>query len=266
MEDKNNLLFQIERRNQIMTLLHNEGKIYVTDLQQKFGVSGATIRSDLNELEADGQLTRTHGGAVEKTKTAEDTPLEVRYTRKFEQKLAIAVKAVELISDGDSLMVDGGSTLAQFITELSKSNKSDLTVITNFVPHIYTLRQCENIKTMMVGGMYDSRLQSTIGLNAAEFVKKYRTDKVIMSATGISEEHGITYAQSQDAEIKHAMIEQGKTKILLTDSAKIGQSYFATAGSLSQMDILVTDWDISEESYRRISELGMKVIVAPRVN
>lgn len=266
MDDKNNSLFQIERRNQILNQLKSQGKIYVSDLQKQFNVSGATIRTDLNDLEAEGFLIRTHGGAIGKMQTKEIVTLKERHEIHTEEKLAIATKALELVSDGDSLMVDGGTTISQFISLLAKSNKNDLTVITNFIPHIHALMESNNIKTMLTGGIYDPELCAVIGMETVDFLKKFKTDKVFISATGISQDHGITYAQSQDAGIKRTMIEQSKTRILLTDSSKIGLSYFATSGSLSQMDILVTDWNITEEDCRKITNLGLKVIVAPRVN
>lgn len=266
MEEKNNFLFQEERRKEILELLKKEGKIWVTELSKYFKVSGATIRTDLNEMEQDGLLLRTHGGAIEKNKTREDAPLDARQFKRFEQKKAIAVKAIELISDGDTLTVDGGTTLFQFISELSNSNKSNLTVITNFVPHIDVLKNSENIKTIFVGGQYDKELRATIGSSAVDVLLTYRTDKVIMSATGISIEDGITYAQEQDAGVKRTMLNQGRTRILLTDSSKIGKSFFASAGRLNTVNILVTDWEVTEETVKAIENIGIKVIVAPRLN
>ena len=257
-------MFQIERKKEILSLLHKEGKVYVTELTDIFGVSGATIRTDLSELEQEGLLTRTHGGAIEVYRTGEDATLEERSTKRLSQKQAIAKAALQFISSGDSIIVDGGTTLGQFIEALAVCPLKDLTIITNYTPHIISLSKCPEITTMVTGGIYNKDIKATLGLPAIEMLAKFKADKVLLSATSVSVEQGITFTNVDDALVKRKMLEQAKTKILLTDSSKIGKSSLISAGSLSQIDVLITDWEILEDDVKEIKNLGVEVIVAPQ--
>ena len=153
--DANSHLFQLERRKQILAMLESEGKILVKDLEKIFSVSGATIRSDLNDMEKEGLLLRTHGGAMEIQKTGEDASLEDRSKKRIKQKTAIAKVALSLIEPGESLFVDGGTTLTQFIQCLVEHPIKDLTILTNYHPHVLHLNECPEIKTVFIGGVYD---------------------------------------------------------------------------------------------------------------
>lgn len=257
-------MFQIERKKEILSLLHKEGKIYVNDLVERFGVSGATIRTDLSELEQEGALTRTHGGAIEVYRTGEDATLEERSTKRLIQKKAIAQAALQYISSGDSIIVDGGTTLGELISRLADYPLKDLTIITNYTPHILNLNKCSNITTIVTGGIYNKDIRATLGLPAVEMLAKFKADKVLLSATSVNVEQGITFTNVDDAQVKRKMLEQAKMKILLTDSSKIGKASLISAGSLSQIDVLITDWEILDEDIKKIKNLGVEVVVAPQ--
>lgn len=258
-------MFQIERQKEILSLLHRDGKIYVQDLAERFKVSGATIRKDLSDMEEEGLLTRSHGGAVEVFRASEDAPLEERSTKRLAQKKAIAKAAMDFVSSGDSIIVDGGSTLAQFIACLEDCNYQNLTVITNYIPHIKYLKNCPGVTTILTGGVYNKDISATLGLPAVDVLSRFNADKVMLSATSVSVEQGITFPNVDDAQVKKRMLEQAKEKILLTDSSKIGKSNLVSAGNLSQIDVLITDWEIPYEDIANIRKLGVKVVIAQPV-
>lgn len=256
-------LFQIERRSKILNLLHLNGKIFVSDLQKRFDVSGATIRTDLNEMEQEGLLIRTHGGAVEFQRTREDDSLEERSKKRIIQKRAIAKTALTMISAGDTIIVDGGTTIGQFVECLAENPIKKLTVMTNYSPHLSHLSECPDVTTIFIGGEYNKDLKAMMGFPAIEMIKDFKVDKVFLSATGLSLEQGITFTDIGDAMVKQAMLDQGKTIIMLTDSSKIGKSNFVSAGGLDKIDILVTDWEIADKTLSEIREIGIKVVVVP---
>lgn len=255
-------MFQIERQKEILSLLHRDGKIYVQDLSERFKVSGATIRKDLSDMEEEGLLIRSHGGAIEVFRASEDAPLEERNTKRLAQKKAIARAAMDFVSSGDSIIVDGGSTLAQFIACLQDFNFKNLTVITNYIPHIKYLQDCGGVTTIFTGGVYHKDISATLGLPAVDLLSHFKADKVMLSATSVNVEQGITFPDVDDAQVKKKMLEQAKQKILLTDSSKIGKSNLVSAGDLSQIDVLITDWEISSEDVKSIKKLGVEVVIA----
>lgn len=255
-------MFQIERKKEILSMLHKNGKIYVGELVERFKVSGATIRKDLSEMEEEGLLTRSHGGAVEVFRASEDAPLAERNTKRLAQKKAIAKAAMAFVSSGDSIIVDGGSTLGQFIECLEDYNFKDLTLITNYIPHLKHLRNCSGVTTIVTGGVYNRDISATLSFPAVEMLSRFKADKVMLSATSVSIEQGITFTNVDDANVKKKMLEQAKEKILLTDSSKIGKSNLISAGTLSQIDVLITDWEVSEEDVKKLKKLGIKVVIA----
>ena len=261
--DANSHLFQLERRKQILAMLESEGKILVKDLEKIFSVSGATIRSDLNDMEKEGLLLRTHGGAMEIQKTGEDASLEDRSKKRIKQKTAIAKVALSLIEPGESLFVDGGTTLTQFIQCLVEHPIKDLTILTNYHPHVLHLNECPEIKTVFIGGVYDHEIKAMLGLPAIQMIRSFKVDKVLISATGISLEQGITFVKMDDALVKQTIIHQGRKTILLTDSSKIGKASLISSGPLNDVDTLITDWESSDDSIKSIKDLGINLIIVP---
>ncbi|MPM24190.1 Glucitol operon repressor [bioreactor metagenome] len=258
-------LFRVERRHTILAQLRREGKVFVNELSTSFNVSGATIRQDLAIMETQGLLTRTHGGAVEKTKTSIDIPLDERNTKRLPQKTAIAMKALEFVSDGDSLILDGGTTILEFTKILELSNRANVNVVLNFIPHITVLEKSNHIRMIVLGGSYDESLRSLVGLITVDSLSTLYADTAFISTTGISMEQGITCTSLMDAEVRKTILNRAKKKILLADSGKIGKNSFISVADLKQVDILITDWEIAESDYNMLVEFGLKVIVAPKL-
>lgn len=140
----NSNIFHIERRNQILELVRSNGKVIVKDIAEKFNVTEVTIRQDLKMLERAGLLTRTYGGAVERLYSSLDRPINERMIKNLAQKTAIAKEAFTLITSGDSMLFDGGTTLME-LAKLIKQITFDITIVTNFIPLIQFLDGLPNV-------------------------------------------------------------------------------------------------------------------------
>ena len=253
--DKN----QTVRRNAIMDLLEKDSRLPVTDLSDALNVSVVTVRKDLSELENEGLLKRIHGGAVINRKSQYSENFAERKSRKAEEKRLIAKAAAELVRDGESLIINVGSTCAYICEELK--NKNNLIVITNALHIVNELACCEHITTFFLGGRFDTDMQITVGDDVSDQLSKYKADKLIMGMDGVDIQAGLTsYNHVEDA-IMRQMIAQAKEKILVVDDSKIGKVTFAHIAALNDFDILVTNYNESKaEELEKIRRSGLQVI------
>lgn len=257
----NQNIFHIERRNQILELIRNNGKIIVKDIAEKFNVTEVTIRQDLKILERNGLLTRTYGGAVERSHSSLDRPFNERMIKNLPQKIAIAKEALNLITSGDSMIFDGGTTLLELV-KLINQISFEITIVTNFIPHIQFLDNLQNISLTVLGGTYNATNKNLLGLLATTALHNIFVDKAFLSATGISPDYGISCASFPEAEFRKKILEKAKEKILLVDSSKFGITSFAQCGNLSQIDTVITDWEADSAAVNSIKERGVNVIIA----
>lgn len=248
------------RRATILNLLEENTKMSVADLSNSTNVSVVTIRCDLEELEKEGLLKRTHGGAVINRNSRFTNDLEDRKRFKASEKEKIAQAAAELINNGDSLIINVGSTCAYICNELKK--KKDLIVVTNALHIMNSLSDDNNNTLFFLGGHFDREMQITIGDDVNDQLVKYKVDKLIMGMDGVDLTAGATsYNHVEDA-IMRQMIAQANYKILVADDSKIGKITFAHIAELSDFDVLVTNYsEQNEELIEEIRATGMKVIV-----
>lgn len=261
---QDSLLFREERRAEIMKMIAKEGKILVRDLRTQFGVSDVTIRQDLNEMEKAGLLVRTYGGAIEKTRSTIDSPFDERVTKRLPQKIVIAKAAMQLIAEGDSIILDGGSTVLELTRFIQCNTDIHVSVVVNFIPHLIYLENSKNINLIVPGGSYDNSIKCLLGPMTISALDTLYVDKAFISTTGLSIEQGITCTSLLEAEVRKKMLSKARTKILLADSSKIGKNSFVSAGTLQQIDILVTDWEISESDYNYLTNFGINVVIAEK--
>jgi len=253
--DKN----QTVRRNAIMDMLEQDSKLRVTDLSEALNVSVVTVRKDLSELESEGLLRRVHGGAVINRKSQYSENFAERKSLKGEEKKLIAKAAAELVNDGESLIINVGSTCAYICEELKKKN--NLIVITNALHILNELAPCSQITTFFLGGRFDTGMQITVGDDVSDQLSKYKADKLIMGMDGIDVEAGLTsYNHVEDA-IMRQMIAQAKEKILVVDDSKIGKVTFAHIADLNDFDTLVTNYEESKAGeLEKIRGTGLRVV------
>jgi DeoR family fructose operon transcriptional repressor len=252
--------FVEERRRAILDHLQRSGKVTVEDLAAAFRVSFATVRADLACLEAEGLLRRTHGGAILASATLYEPAYVHREVLRLPEKRAIARAAAALVRDGETLLLDAGTTTHELALLLTA--RQALTVVTNSLSNALALMDNTSIEVMLLGGTVNARRRATLGPLAVGFLDSFRVDRAFLAFNGVHAEAGFTVVDFEAAALKRRMSERAASTVVLADSGKIGQIAFAAALPLSAADALVTDGGIAEGDRAALTEQGLRVVVA----
>ena len=249
-----------QRREKILEMIREDGHAKVLQLSKIFKVTEVTIRQDLEKLEKDGFVKREHGGAYLKDIGLNVKNIVLQNQDFLKEKAAIAQKAVEMINDGDTIILDSGSTT----TEIAKliSGFKNLTVITNALNIALILGADPEINLVLTGGEFKAPTLSLTGQKAADFFQDLHVDKLFLATAGITLKSGLTYPSISDICVKRAMIESANTVYLVADSSKIGKSSFASLGALSLIDNLITDSKINDEDIKMFKKNEIEMIIA----
>jgi DeoR/GlpR family transcriptional regulator of sugar metabolism len=249
-----------QRRDKILELLKEDGSAKVIDLSRIFKVTEVTIRQDLEKLEKDNLLIREHGGAFLKNIEAQVRGVSLAHRENIDKKEKIATKCLEFIENGDTIILDSGSTT----TEIAKKLKGfkNLTVITNALNIALLLGADPGIEVVMTGGEFKPPTLSLTGQKAADFFKGINVQKLFLATAGISLKSGLTYPSISDIVVKKAMIDAAEITYLVADSTKIGKSALASLGALSLINYIITDAGIEEKYKKLFSDNEIELIIA----
>lgn len=245
-----------ERQRQIVDYINIQGSIRVAEMSQLLGVTQETVRKDLDILEQNGKLRRSHGGAVRVTED-DDVPYRERETTNAIEKMEIARKALEFVDEGDTIALDASSTswyLARVIPDMN------LTVLTNSVRVIGELSTKERIAVISTGGILRASSMSFVGPLAEESISRYHVGKAFVSCKGVHARNGVTESSELQALIKKQMVSIADQTILLADYTKFGKTDFALAFPLTQVGTVVSDSSLPRESSASLQDLGIKVV------
>ena len=244
------LLFAEERKKKLVEYINEKRSVIVPDLCEAFSVSGATIRNDLRELDDAGLITRTHGGAIRKTRTGFEPDMDYRSERNMEAKILVAETALETIENGDTIILDTGTT----VTELARllGRKENLTVVTNDITIAAILEKTPSCEVLLIGGLLRKGFHCTVGYGMFSHLGSLSVDKALLGANSFSARKGASTPDLSQSEIKRQMIEIAAKVILLCDHTKLETDSFINFAAPSRIDLLVTD-SISEE-LRKIYE------------
>lgn len=247
-----------ERRQKIKDILESKKRILVNEVSREFNISPVTIRKDLQILEKRGVLTRVHGGAIINHSAVRDLALVEKEHIHISEKKRIAFMAESLISSGDILILDSGSTTTQ-LARLLKFKK-DLTVITNAV-NIASELAASELTVMLTGGILREKSFSLVGPLAEESLRTITADKLFLGVDGIDFQYGLTTPNILEARVNNLMIKAAEEVIVLADSSKFGRRSLGVIDSLDSIDRIITDRNISESDLKRLSEIGIEVLV-----
>ena len=249
-----------QRREKILELIKEDGHAKVVQLSSIFKVTEVTIRQDLEKLEKEGHIKREHGGAFLKNIESNVRNITLRNQDNLPEKGAIAARAFEFIIDGDTIILDSGSTTTE-IAKLIKGFKN-LTVITNALNIALILGGEPGINLVVTGGEFKSPTLSLTGQKAADFFNNLHVDKLFLATAGITLKSGLTYPSISDIVVKRAMIESADVVYLVADSSKIGKNAFASLGALSLINYLITDSKIKDKDKEIMKEHDINLIIA----
>jgi DeoR family fructose operon transcriptional repressor len=253
-------LFAEERRRRILDRLRVSGKVTVEELSAEFGVSLPTIRTDLARLEEQGLLQRTHGGAIPPSGTLFEPAYAQRQVIRHAEKQAIARAAAELVEEGETILLDAGTTTYELA--LALRDRQALTVVTNSIPIVLALMENRGIEVTLIGGRVQPRRLAVLGPLAVRFLAAFRVDKAFLSFNGVDVEAGFTVVDFEAAEAKERMMACARETIVLADSEKIGRAAFAHVAPVAAARRLITDEGIPPASLRALQEAGLDVRIA----
>jgi len=249
----------VERRRIILEELQQNKQVNISKLNDQFGVSEVTLRKDLRYLENKNLLIRSRGGAMLPVKVSDDLSVQKRMVINLEQKKSIAIAASSLIKEGDTIILDSGTTLMQLAKHLEKIKR--LTIITNALDIVLKLSEFSNLKIIVPGGIFRKNSFSLVGVTAVENFQMFRADKYFVSADGINAE-GIFTANLEEGQIAKIIMSHAKENIVLVDSSKFDRSGIINFAPLAKIHTIVTDKNIPQNYLSHFTTLGIKVVIA----
>jgi DeoR/GlpR family transcriptional regulator of sugar metabolism len=245
------------RWDEIRRILENRQQTSVAELARLLGVSEVTIRKDLGRLEGQGILLRTHGGAC----LAEDTAAVVGFTEKSTQwqreKDLIARKALELVEDGQSILLDSGTTCLG-LARLLKTR--EIQVITNSLPVAGLLAESEAVQLILLGGSYRAVTGAIIGQSALDQLRQYNLDIAFVGASGATALGGFSCQNLHEAHLKKMMLNQAARRIIVMDSHKFGANKFSAFAAYGEVQTLISDDGLDELDRQALKAAGVQVL------
>nr|WP_126426172.1 DeoR/GlpR family DNA-binding transcription regulator [Brevibacillus marinus] len=254
-------MFANERKNKILEFLQKKQRATVKELSEIFNVSDATLRADLNRMEEEGLLIRTHGGAMIDDSKHLENSFSFREKKNRAEKIAIGNKAVELIQDGQCIILDGSSTALELARVLRKK-QIRLTVVTNGIYTATELKENPGITVILVGGVLRIGSFSAEGTLGADILSQINVDTMFTSASGFSFADGLTDFNVYEVELKKIMVNTASRTIALLDHSKMEKSSIASFAKIHQIDTIITDDKTPRSVLEQIEKKGIKVILA----
>jgi DeoR family transcriptional regulator, fructose operon transcriptional repressor len=252
-------MFAEERKIKILEEVAQKKKVTVRTMAQSLKVSGATVRTYLRDLERAGMLIRTHGGAIAKTKTGYELASEQKEVHHLEEKRRIARVALGLIEDGDTIILDTGTTTLELARCLYE--RRNLTVVTNDLTIAGILESMETTTIIFMGGVVRRGFHCTVGIQGRELTVGLTADKAFMATNGFTVTKGATTPDINQAETKKHMMAIATKVILLCDHSKIGKVSFVQFAASDQIDVLVTD-QLDAHEQQLIEKQGIQALTA----
>jgi DeoR family transcriptional regulator of aga operon len=231
----------------------------VAELSEHFGVSEVTIRKDLQYLEERNLILRTHGGAMRLDYLVNEQSLDEKSQKYQEQKVRIGRAAAALVKDGDSLILDAGTTVLQVVRHLR--GKRRLTILTSSIMIATEVLRIPDAQLIMLGGPVRPNSAAVVGNYAEQMVRDHSFHKLFLAANGFDVERGLTTTDTLEAHLNRLMIASAMQTIAVFDSSKFGHQGLCTICGVESINTIVTD-SVSENVRRRLEERGVAIVTA----
>ena len=251
-------MIKLERQEEILEILNRNKSVSVEYLAESLYVSPSTIRRDLRAMEKQGMILRSHGGAMPFRSASVETSFLVREQKDSSAKRKMALLAVKLIENGNSVFVDSSSTTG-YVMELLK-DFTNLTVTTTGINNATILSSTDKVKVYIAGGLVSNHSNSITGTDTMDYISRIYADISILSCTGVSLDAGINDASLEQAKLKQCMRKNSKKVVVLADSSKFGETFMCHDFWFDEIDYLITEKEPPEEFIKAISKTKCKLI------
>jgi DeoR family transcriptional regulator, aga operon transcriptional repressor len=249
-----------ERRRRICELLREEGRVTVEDLSRRFDTSAVTIRLDLAALEGLGALMRTRGGALLRRED-DDLPIVVKETLHHVEKTRIARAAVALINDGETIVLDSGTTTAEIARLIRSLRFTALNVITNALNIAMLLSDIDFVRLIMPGGVLRRESNSLAGLMAETALNGVRADRLFLGVDGIDPAIGLMTPHILEAQLNARMIRMSQQVVAVADSSKFMRRNVSVIAKVDQLHLLITDEAAPPDAVEELRRRGVEVLL-----
>lgn len=253
-----------ERLNYILEQVNENKSVKTSDLAKELNVSTVTIRNDLQTLHNQDKLVKTHGGAMHKENTiSHNTSFNYRQFQNVPKKRAIIKEALNLIKNGQTIMLDASSTCLLLANELSRFDQ--LTVVTNGIYSMLVLKDFPQITTIFVGGIVTHNSGSTEGTLGQGLLDSIKADIAFTSSHSISVDEGLSDFNYYEVQLKQQMLKRTNKVVALVDSTKFGKGSVASYIELDKIDMIYTDDEIDVEYQQGFEEQDVKLKICKTV-
>lgn len=249
-----------ERRTQILHIVRSTGRAKVNELASQFNTSAVTIRNDLNELHHRGLVLRSHGGAVLPDTVLRESPVEERLKAHADEKRRIGAMAATLINDGETIILDSGTTTLEIARRIKK--KQRLQVITNGVNIAVELMDARDVKVFIVGGAVRGESASISGRFTEEMLGQFSADKMFLSGAGCDLDFGVSGGNLEETMVNRAMLQISREIILVADASKFTKRSMSRIAPFSEIDTVISDTSLGEDTQLKLRSLGCNLILA----
>lgn len=249
------------RRMEIVQLLDRHEFVEVADLAQRFDLTDASVRRDLQQLESDGLITRIRGGAVARRGAGQTGSYAQARHERVAEKQRIAEAAAGMIPSRSVIFCDTGSTVGMTIGAIPRTARSGITIVTNSLAVIQETGDWENPHVVSLGGLYLPEYAAFVGPQTVDSLRHLRADVAILGCDGLTASDGMTIAHQLIAEVGASMAQHSRRIIAVTDSRKVGRQGFAPFLPISAVSTLVTDDGADAQELAAIRGAGVEVVV-----
>lgn len=254
-------MLKSDRQQIIVEEVLANGTMSVTDLSERFQVSEITIRRDLDELDEAGYLQRVRGGVRRPSPKEPEPPIIQRQKASIAEKKEIAEAAAALVSEGEMIALEMGTTSLELARALAQKSWKNLHVVSNGIPILFELSLIPGIRLISIGGVVDTVELSCLGYFSEQFLAQLNISKLFLGCRAIDSEHGITNTIQAEKEIGivRAFVESSARVIVLADHTKFNQVFPVQVLAPSEIDVIVTDTQTSENDLKKFREKNILI-------
>jgi DeoR family transcriptional regulator of aga operon len=244
-----------------MEILDGQERVTVEELVRRFGFSAVTIRGDLDALAENGALVRSHGGALRQVTAPDDVPIAVKQTRRHAEKVRIARAATRMIGDGETIVLDSGTTTLEIARQLRTLELDSLTVVTNALNIAIELAALSRVRLVMTGGILRQMSYSLAGPPAEQVLAGLRADRLFLGVDGLDPDIGLMTPDVFEARLNAQMIRVSREVVVVADSTKFHCRSLSVIAGLESVQKLITDSEAPPERVAELRALGVEVII-----
>ena len=245
-----------------MEVLEGQERVTVEELVERFGVSAVTIRGDLDSLAEIGAVVRSHGGALKRVDAPEDVPIAVKETLHHAEKVRIGHAAARMIKDGETILLDSGTTTLEIARQIRYVKFRSLNVITNALNIAMELAALPAVRLIMIGGILRQMSYSLAGPPAELTVKGLHADRLYLGVDGIDPEIGVMTPDVLEAQLNAQMIQISREVVVVADFSKFQRRSLSIIARLDEVHKVITDSGTPPEMIEALQAKGVEVIVA----